>query len=58
MGINMKKPQTHSDRSKKYNSDKISVQILKTTHKKLKEYCIKNDVSMKDFLDELILKST
>tara|TARA_Y100000389_G_scaffold111079_1_gene108161 strand:+ start:9250 stop:9420 length:171 start_codon:yes stop_codon:yes gene_type:complete len=48
---------SHSSRRKKYNSDKISVQILKSTHKKLKEYCVKNDIIMKDFLNEIILKN-
>lgn len=45
-----------SIRRKEYNSDKISVQLLKTTHKKLKEYCLKNNITMKDFLNDIILK--
>lgn len=45
----------HSDRRKKYNSDKVSVQILKTTHKKMKKYCIDNNITMKEFLNSVIL---
>lgn len=52
-----KKSLSHSDRRKKYNSDKISVQILKSTHKKLKDYCENNNVSIKDFLNDVILKN-
>lgn len=45
------------DRRKKYNSDKISVQIYLTTHSKLKSYCELNNLKMKDFLNEIILKN-
>ena len=47
----------HAERRKAYNADKAMVQIHKTTHEKLKMYCVDNDLVMKDFLDELILKS-
>ena len=53
--ISEKESKRHSERRKAYNADKASVQMLKTTHEKLKKYCIDNDLVMKDFLDELIL---
>lgn len=52
-----KKLKTSSERRKKYNMDKISIQILKNTHTKLKKYCTDNNLKMKDFIDEIILKS-
>jgi hypothetical protein len=53
----VKKIKTKEERRKEYNSDKISIQISKETHKKLKNYCIDNEIKMKDFIDEVILKS-
>jgi predicted HicB family RNase H-like nuclease len=57
MGNSVKKIKTKEERRKEYNSDKISIQISKETHKKLKNYCIDNEIKMKDFIDEVILKS-
>lgn len=42
---------------KKYNSDKTFVQISKTLHESLKLYCQKNNLSIKDFLESLIIKN-
>jgi hypothetical protein len=39
---------------KKYNSDKTFVQISKELHKKVKDYCKKNNIKVKDFLEEII----
>ena len=44
-------------RKKNYNSDKISVQIYKTTHEKLKMYCDVNKIKMKDHINNVILSS-
>lgn len=57
MDNSAKKVKTKEERRKQYNSDKISIQISKETHKKLKNYCIDNELKMKDFIDEVILKS-
>lgn len=57
MGNSVKKIKTKEERRKEYNSDKISIQISKETHKKLKNYCIDNEIKMKDFIDEVIIKS-
>lgn len=38
-----------------YNFDKTFVQIKKETHNKLKEYCEKNNLKIKDFLDRIII---
>lgn len=57
MDNSAKKVKTKEERRKQYNSDKISIQISKETHKKLKNYCIDNELKMKDFIDEIILKS-
>ena len=56
MDNSTKKVKTKEERRKQYNSDKISIQISKETHKKLKNYCIDNELKMKDFIDEVILK--
>jgi predicted HicB family RNase H-like nuclease len=42
---------------KKYNSDKTFVQISKELHKKIKDHCNTNGLSVKDFLEEIILKN-
>lgn len=47
----------HSERRKAYNADKTSIQVLKSTHSLLKEYCEENGLVMKDYLNELILGS-
>ena len=57
MGNSVKKIKTKEERRKEYNSDKISIQISKETHKKLKNYCIDNEIKMKDFIDEVIINS-
>jgi hypothetical protein len=44
----------YSLKRKEYNSDKTFVQIKKTTHNKLKEYCKNNNLKIKDFLEKLI----
>jgi hypothetical protein len=44
----------YSLKRKEYNSDKTFVQIKKTTHNKLKDYCKNNNLKIKDFLEELI----
>jgi hypothetical protein len=48
---------SHSDRRKIYNSDKTSIQICKKTHEKLKSYCDSNNLKIKSFIEEIILKS-
>lgn len=53
----MDKRKTYSERRRKYNSDKTSIQVLKKTHEKLIDYCKVNNLKMKDFLDEIILKN-
>ena len=57
MGNSVKKIKTKEERRKEYNSDKISIQIYKETHKKLKKYCIDNEIKMKDFIDGIIINS-
>ena len=42
---------------KKYNSDKTFVQISKELHKKIKDHCRTNGLSVKDFLEDIILKN-
>ena len=53
MEINKK----YAEKKREYNSDKISVKIQKSTHEKMKSYCEKNNIKMKDFLDKVILNS-
>ncbi len=57
MGNSVKIIKTKEERRKEYNSDKISIQIYKETHKKLKKYCIDNEIKMKDFIDGIIINS-
>lgn len=50
----MVKKEKYSIKRKEYNSDKTFVQIKKTTHSKLKDYCKNNNLKIKDFLESLI----
>jgi hypothetical protein len=43
---------------KNYNSNKTFVQISKQTHSILKDFCNKNGLKIKDFLDNLIINNT
>jgi hypothetical protein len=40
-----------------HNSDKTYIQISKELHRKVKEHCLKNNLKVKDFLEEIILKN-
>jgi hypothetical protein len=53
----MDKKSKIADKRRLYNSDKTSIQVLKDTHKKLKDYCESNKLKMKDFLNNIILNS-
>jgi len=52
-----KKVKNHQERRKTYNSDKTSIQICKTTHEKLKKYCESNNIKIKNFIEDIIIKS-
>jgi hypothetical protein len=42
---------------KRYNSDKTYIQVSKSLHKKIKEYCLNNNLKMKDFISHSLEKS-
>lgn len=46
--------ESNKESKKKYNSDKTYVQISKSLHNKVKEYCKLNDIKIKDFLESII----
>lgn len=46
--------ESSKESKKKYNSDKTYVQISKSLHNKMKEYCKLNDIKIKDFLESII----
>lgn len=47
----------YKETKKRYNLDKTFVQISKDLHKKVKEHCKLNGLSVKDFLEETIKNS-
>lgn len=49
--------ESNKNSKKNYNSDKTFVQISKDLHHRVKEYCIQNNIKVKDFLEQSILKS-
>jgi hypothetical protein len=53
----MVKNEKYAIKRKEYNSDKTFVQIKKETHNKLKEFCVKNNLKIKDFLEKIIINS-
>ena len=46
-----------TDRRKKYNLDKTSIQVYKSTHEKVKKYCKLNNLKIKNFIDDVLLES-
>lgn len=42
---------------KRYNSDKTFIQISKELHKKIKEYCLNNNLKIKDFISHSLERS-
>lgn len=55
MGENRKKYESDKNSKKKYNSKLSTFQIDKDLHSKVKEYCLNNNLKVKDFLENLIL---
>jgi hypothetical protein len=53
----MEKNDKYSETKRKYNSTLSSFQISKELHMKVKEYCNKNNLKVKDFLENIILKN-
>lgn len=53
----MVKNDKYAIKRKEYNSDKTFIQVKKETHSKLKEYCTKNNLKIKDFIEEIINKN-
>lgn len=47
----------YKESKKKYNSNLSTFQISKELHKKIKDHCKTNGLSVKDFLEEIILKN-
>jgi len=52
-----KKYQSKIDYSKKYNSNLSTFQVSKVLHNKVKEYCQKNGLKVRDFLENIIESS-
>jgi hypothetical protein len=53
----MEKNEKYILTKKLYNSKLSSFQISKDLHHRVKEYCIQNNIKVKDFLEQSILKS-
>ena len=51
----MKKYQSKIDYSKKYNGKLSTFQIDKELHNKVKEYCLINNLKVRNFLEKLII---
>lgn len=47
----------YAKKRKEYNDGKSIVQISNSTHKLLKEYCKENNISMTNYLDQLICEN-
>lgn len=50
----MKKYQSKIDYSKKYNSKLSTFQISKEIHMEVKEFCEKNNLKVREFLEKII----
>lgn len=51
-----KKYQSKIDYSKEYNSKLSTFQIKRDVHLQVKEYCQKNNLKVRDFLEQIILE--
>jgi len=52
----MEKNEKYAQTKKRYNSKLSTFQIDKTLHLKVKNYCKEKNVSVKDFLEKMILE--
>ncbi len=53
----MEKSEKYLESKRKYNSNLSSFQISKDLHKKVKEHCKNNNIKIKEFLEDSILKN-
>ena len=53
----MEMKKDYKESKKKYNSNLSTFQISKELHKKIKDHCRTNGLSVKDFLEDIILKN-
>mgnify|MGYP003335551559 CR=1 FL=1 len=53
----MEKNDKYLETKRKYNSTLSTFQISKELHQKVKVHCKKNNLKVKDFLENLILKN-
>lgn len=47
----------YSETKKRYNSNNTFIQIDKTIHKELKDYCKTNNLSIKNFIEKIITEN-
>jgi hypothetical protein len=50
----MEKNEKHIQQKREYNSKLSTFQISKELHKKVKEYCIKEKLKVRDFIENLL----
>ena len=53
----MEMKKDYKESKKKYNSNLSTFQISRELHKKIKDPCRTNGLSVKDFLEDIILKN-
>lgn len=54
MGEKRKKYQSDTESKKRYNSKVSTFQIDRELHNKVKEYCVSNNLKVKEFLESII----
>lgn len=52
----MEKNEKYLQAKREYNSRLSTFQISKELHKKVKDYCSKNNIKVKEFLEQIIKK--
>jgi hypothetical protein len=54
MARDPKKVEVYKENKKLYNSSRSTFQINKELHKKVKQYCLENNLKVQEFLEEII----
>lgn len=53
----MEKNEKYIQQKREYNSKLSTFQISKEIHKKVKEYCTKEKIKVRDFIEKLLLEN-
>jgi hypothetical protein len=57
MSLPMEKNEKYIQQKREYNSKLSTFQVSKDIHKKVKEYCSKEKLKVRDFIEKILLEN-